>query len=89
MKSRIPTPSTLLLVVHIKAAMTGTHGAAIDSHSLIIIMTNPNPDHFGALPRTNKVHPEITILQIQSTGKRFFFQNPLTNQNLCSNIVAR
>lgn len=32
MKSRILTPSTLLLLVHIKAAITGTHGAAIDKN---------------------------------------------------------
>jgi hypothetical protein len=29
-KYRILTPATLLLVIHIKAAMAGTHGAAID-----------------------------------------------------------
>jgi hypothetical protein len=29
-------PSTLLLVVHIKAAITGTHGAAIDTRPIFI-----------------------------------------------------
>ena len=38
MKSRILTPSTLLLLVHIKAAITGTHGAAIDTFRVFSFM---------------------------------------------------
>jgi hypothetical protein len=58
-KSRILTPSTLLLVVHIKAAMTGTNGAAIDNFPFLCNAGQKS---------CRLLHPARVMTRLQSTS---------------------